>query len=148
MYRRRRGVLEVFLVHPGGPFWAGKDAGAWSIPKGEYTLAEDPLAAARREFTEETGLTAAGEFIPLTPLKQPGGKIIHAWAVQGDCDPGAIRSNTFSLEWPPRSGRRQDFPEVDRAAWFPLAAAREKITQGQLGFLEELRRFLEGNHQA
>jgi predicted NUDIX family NTP pyrophosphohydrolase len=148
MYRRRRGVLEVFLVHPGGPFWAGKDAGAWSIPKGEYTLAEDPLAAARREFTEETGLTAAGEFIPLTPLKQSGGKIIHAWAVQGDCDPGAIRSNTFSLEWPPRSGRRQDFPEVDRAAWFPLAAAREKITQGQLGFLEELRRFLEGNHQA
>jgi predicted NUDIX family NTP pyrophosphohydrolase len=148
LYRHRRGVLEVFLVHPGGPFWAGKDAGAWSIPKGEYTLAEDPLAAARREFTEETGLTAAGEFIPLTPLKQPGGKIIHAWAVQGDCDPGAIRSNTFSLEWPPRSGRRQDFPEVDRAAWFPLAAAREKITQGQLGFLEELRRFLEGNHQA
>ena len=148
MHRHRQGVLEVFLVHPGGPFWAAKDAGAWSIPKGEFTPAEDPLAAARREFTEETGLTAAGEFLPLGYLKQPSGKIIHAWAVAGDCDPGAIRSNTFSLEWPPRSGRRQDFPEVDRAAWFSLAAAREKIIQGQLGFLEELQRLLEGNPQA
>ena len=139
LYRRRRGVLEVFLVHPGGPFWAGKDAGAWSIPKGEFSPGEDPLAAARREFGEETGFTAAGEFLPLTPLKQPSGKIIQAWAVAGDCDPGAIRSNTFSLEWPPRSGRRQEFPEVDRAAWFTLAGAREKISQGQAGFLEELR---------
>ena len=139
LYRRRRGVLEVFLVHPGGPFWAGKDAGVWSIPKGEFSPGEDPLAAARREFGEETGFTAAGEFLPLTPLKQPSGKIIQAWAVAGDCDPGAIRSNTFSLEWPPRSGRRQEFPEVDRAAWFTLAGAREKISQGQAGFLEELR---------
>ena len=139
LYRRRRGVLEVFLVHPGGPFWAGKDAGAWSIPKGEFSPGEYPLAAARREFGEETGFTAAGEFLPLTPLKQPSGKIIQAWAVAGDCDPGAIRSNTFSLEWPPRSGRRQEFPEVDRAAWFTLAGAREKISQGQAGFLEELR---------
>ena len=139
LYRRRRGVLEVFLVHPGGPFWAGKDAGVWSIPKGEFSPGEDPLAAARREFGEETGFTAAGEFLPLTPLKQPSGKIIQAWAVAGDCDPGAIRSNTFSLEWPPRSGRRQEFPEVDRAAWFKLAGAREKISQGQAGFLEELR---------
>lgn len=139
LYRRRRGVLEVFLVHPGGPFWAGKDAGAWSIPKGEFSPGEDPLAAARREFGEETGFTAAGEFLPLTPLKQPSGKLIQAWAVAGDCDPGAIRSNTFTLEWPPRSGRRQEFPEVDRAAWFTLAGAREKINQGQAGFLEELR---------
>jgi predicted NUDIX family NTP pyrophosphohydrolase len=148
MYRRRQGVLEVFLVHPGGPFWAGKDAGAWSIPKGEYTPAEETLAAARREFKEETGFTAAGEFIPLTPLKQPSGKIIQAWAVAGDCDAGAIRSNTFTLEWPPRSGHRQDFPEVDTAAWFSLTAAREKISKGQAGFLEELRRLLEGIPQA
>lgn len=142
LYRRRRGVLEVFLVHPGGPFWAGKDLGAWSIPKGEYTPAEEPLAAARREFKEETGVTAVGEFIPLTPLKQPSGKIIQAWAVQGDCNAGAIRSNTFTLEWPPRSGHPQEFPEVDRAAWFSLPAAREKIIKGQAGFLEELRQRL------
>jgi predicted NUDIX family NTP pyrophosphohydrolase len=148
MYRRRRGVLEVFLVHPGGPFWAGKDAGAWSIPKGEYSPEEDPLAAARREFKEETGMTAAGEFIPLTPLKQPSGKIIHVWAVAGNCDAGAIRSNTFTLEWPPRSGVPQEFPEVDRATWFSLTAARKKISKGQAGFLEELRNLLEGNHQA
>ncbi len=148
MHRLRQGVLEVFLVHPGGPFWAGKDAGAWSIPKGEFEPWEDPLAAARREFTEETGLTAAGEFLPLTPLKQPSGKVIHAWALAGDCDPGAIRSNTFSLEWPPRSGHRQDFPEVDRAAWFPLVAAREKIIRGQAPFLEELRGLLEDRRQA
>jgi predicted NUDIX family NTP pyrophosphohydrolase len=147
LYRRRQGVLEVFLVHPGGPFWVSKDAGAWSIPKGEYGPAEDPLAAARREFQEETGLTATGDFLPLTPLKQPRGKIIHVWAVAGDCDADAIRSNTFSLEWPPRSGRRQDFPEVDRGAWFTLAAAREKIIKGQAGFLEELRGLLEGNRQ-
>ncbi len=142
MYRRRGGVLEVFLVHPGGPFWARKDAGAWSIPKGEYGPAEDPLAAARREFQEETGFTVDGEFRALNPLKQPSGKIISAWAVAGDLDPGAVRSNTFTLEWPPRSGRQQEFPEVDRAAWFTLAAAREKIIQGQAGFLEELRRLL------
>jgi len=147
MYRHRRGVLEVFLVHPGGPFWAKKDAGAWSIPKGEYNPPEDPLAAAQREFQEETGLAVAGEFIPLTPLRQPSGKIIHAWAVAGDCDPGAIRSNTFSLEWPPRSGIQQQFPEVDRAAWFTLEAAREKIIKGQAGFLEELRQWLAGPDQ-
>jgi len=142
LYRRRRGVLEVLLVHPGGPFWAGKEAGAWSIPKGECSPGEDPLAAARREFGEETGFTVAGEFLPLTPLKQPSGKLIFAWAVAGDCDPGAIRSNTFTLEWPPRSGRRQEFPEVDRAGWFTLSTAREKISQGQAGFLEELRQIL------
>ena len=139
MYRRR-GELEVFLVHPGGPFWAKKDTGAWSLPKGEYRPGDDPLAAARREFQEETGFSVAGEFTPLSPLKQPSGKIIQAWAVEGDCDAGAIRSNTFTLEWPPRSGRQQEFPEVDRAAWFTLAAAREKIIKGQAGFLEELER--------
>jgi predicted NUDIX family NTP pyrophosphohydrolase len=139
MYRRR-GELEVFLVHPGGPFWAKKDAGAWSIPKGEYRPGDDPLAAARREFREETGFPVAGEFIPLTPIKQPSGKIIQAWAVEGDCDAEAIRSNTFTLEWPPRSGRQQEFPEVDRAAWFTLTAAREKIIKGQVGFLEELQK--------
>jgi predicted NUDIX family NTP pyrophosphohydrolase len=143
MYRRRRGVLEVLLVHPGGPFWAGKDVGAWSIPKGEYNPGEDPLAAARREFREETGFSLSGKFIPLTPRKQPSGKIIEAWAVEGDCDVAAIRSNVFTLEWPPHSGRQQQFPEVDRAAWFSLAAAREKIIKGQRGFLEELQARLE-----
>lgn len=143
MYRRRQGVLEVLLVHPGGPFWAGKDVGAWSIPKGEYDPGEDPLAAARREFREETGFSVAGEFIPLTPRKQPSGKIIEAWAVEGDCDAAAIRSNVFTLEWPPHSGRPQQFPEVDRAAWFSLDDAREKIIKGQVGFLEELQALLE-----
>ncbi len=142
LYRHRK-VLEVLLVHPGGPFWAGKDLGAWSIPKGEYDSGEDPLAAARREFREETGLSVAGEFIPLAPRKQPSGKIIEAWAVEGDCDAAAIRSNLFTLEWPPHSGRQQQFPEVDRGAWFSLAAAREKIIKGQVGFLEELQALLE-----
>ncbi|MFA5111208.1 MAG: NUDIX domain-containing protein [Desulfobaccales bacterium] len=142
LYRRRRGILEVFLVHPGGPFWAAKDVGAWSIPKGEYGPGEEPLAAARREFQEETGFTIDGEFKALTPLKQPSGKTIFAWAVAADLDAGAIRSNTFTLEWPPRSGRLQEFPEVDRAAWFTLEAARDKIIQGQAGFLEELLQIL------
>jgi predicted NUDIX family NTP pyrophosphohydrolase len=142
MYRRRQ-VLEVLLVHPGGPFWAGKDLGAWSIPKGEFDPGEDPLAAAQREFREETDFAVAGEFIPLTPRKQPSGKVIEAWAVEGDCDPAAIRSNLFTLEWPPHSGRQQQFPEVDRAAWFSLAEAREKIIKGQVGFLEELQARLE-----
>jgi predicted NUDIX family NTP pyrophosphohydrolase len=141
MYRRRE-VPEVFLVHPGGPFWAKKDLGAWSIPKGEYTLEEDALAAARREFMEETGFSAEGEFIPLTPLKQPSGKLIQAWAFEGDCDPGAVKSNTFTLEWPPRSGHTKDFPEIDRAGWFPLEEAKVKIIKGQVGFLEELEQLL------
>ncbi|HXG97858.1 MAG TPA: NUDIX domain-containing protein [Gemmatimonadales bacterium] len=133
LYRDHNGVLEVFLVHPGGPFWARKDEGAWSIPKGEFTSGEDPLDAARREFTEETSLTATGDFVPLKPLKQPSGKVVHAWAVKGDADPARVRSNSFVFK-----GR--EYPEVDRAAWFGLAEARTKILRGQLGFLAELER--------
>jgi predicted NUDIX family NTP pyrophosphohydrolase len=142
MYRFRDGVLEVFLAHPGGPFWAKKDLGAWSIPKGEYPPEEDGLAAAQREFAEETGCAIQGELLPLTPLRQPSGKLIAAWAFQGDCDPAALKSNTFTLEWPPRSGRQQEFPEVDRGDWFTLEEAKEKIIRGQVGFLEELERIL------
>jgi predicted NUDIX family NTP pyrophosphohydrolase len=143
LYRRRGGVLEVFLVHPGGPFWAKKDLGAWSLPKGEFAPGEDALAAARREFQEETGFPTEGEFLPLTPRKQPSGKVIQAWAFEGDCDPGSIKSNTFTLEWPPRSGNIKKFPEIDRAGWFTLAEARVKIIPGQAGFLEELEEILQ-----
>ena len=142
MYRRREGVLEVFLVHPGGPFWAKKDLGTWTIPKGEYGPDEIPLDAARREFGEETACPSKGDLLPLTPLRQPSGKIIAAWAFQGDCDPAASRSNTFAMEWPPGSGRRQEFPEVDRAAWFPLDEAKAKIIPGQVEFLKELEQIL------
>jgi predicted NUDIX family NTP pyrophosphohydrolase len=142
MYRFREGVLEVFLVHPGGPFWAKKDLGSWSLPKGEFAPGEDALAAARREFTEETGFPAEGEFITLTPLKQPSGKIIQAWAFEGDCDPGAVKSNTFTLEWPPRSGNTKNFPEIDRAGWFTPEEAKVKIIKGQMGFLEELEEII------
>ena len=138
LHRRRNGALEVFLVHPGGPFWAKKDLGAWSLPKGEFTDGEDPLDAARREFSEETGFPIDGDFRPLTPLRQPSGKIIYAWAVEGDCDAAAVRSNTFEMEWPPKSGQRRAFPEVDRAEWFSLDEARRRIIAGQVGFLEEL----------
>lgn len=144
MFRRREGGAEVMLVHPGGPFWARKDDGAWSIPKGEVESGEDLLASARREFTEETGFRADEPFIPLKPLRQPSGKVIHAWAVEGDADPARLRSNMFSLEWPPKSGRRQEFPEVDRAAWFSLAEAERKSTSGQRGFLTELASLLAG----
>jgi predicted NUDIX family NTP pyrophosphohydrolase len=140
VYRRRNGNLEVLLVHPGGPFWAKKDEGAWSVPKGEIAEDEDPLKAAQREFFEETGFQVDGDFIALTPVKQAGGKWVYAWAVKGDCDAESIRSNTFSMEWPPRSGNKKEFPEVDRASWFPLEAARQKILKGQLTFLEELCR--------
>lgn len=146
LYRRRGEELEVFLVHPGGPFWAGKDASAWSIPKGEFAADEDPVSAARREFREETGLSVEGDFVALAPQKQASGKIIQAWAVEADCDPAAIQSNTFTLEWPPRSGRKQEFPEIDRAAWFPLAAAREKIHKGQIALLDELERLIDAGH--
>lgn len=143
VFRRRKGTIDVFLVHPGGPFWAGKDKGAWSIPKGEYSEEEDPLHAAKREFFEETHLEISGPFRPLTPVKQAGGKVVAAWAVEGDLDASAVESNPFTLEWPPRSGREQSFPEVDRAEWFPLAAAREKILKGQAALLDELEEIVE-----
>jgi predicted NUDIX family NTP pyrophosphohydrolase len=142
MYRRRRGVFEVFLVHPGGPFWKKKDAGSWSIPKGEYMPGEDPLDVAKREFQEETSFKAVGEFMPLTPRKQPSGKVITAWAFEGDCDASAIKSNTFLMEWPPRSGRQHEFPEVDRAGWFSISVAKDKIIKGQSSFLDELTQIL------
>lgn len=139
LFREASGGLEVLLLHPGGPFWSRKDEGAWSIPKGEFEEGEDPLAAARREFEEETGASAPGEALVLGALKQSGGKTVHAWAVRGDFDPALLRSNTFLLEWPPKSGRMQEFPEVDRAGWFPLDEARRKILKGQAGFLDRLQ---------
>ena len=145
MHRYLNGRREVFLVHPGGPFWARKDRQAWSIPKGECDVGEDALAAARREFAEETVVHPDGPLIPLALRKQAGGKVVHAWAVEGDCDPGTIRSNTFTMEWPPRSGRMQPFPEVDRAAWFPLSEAREKIHAGQSGFIDQVEALLAGS---
>lgn len=137
-YRWRDAAVDVLLVHPGGPFWAGKDQHAWSIPKGEAEPGEELLDAARREFAEETGLACEGPVLALAPRKQAGGKVVHAWAVKAEFDAAAVRSNRFSMEWPPRSGRMQDFPEVDRAAWFDLATARRKIHKGQIGLLDEL----------
>jgi len=137
-YRYRGQVLEVFLAHPGGPFWAKRDNGAWSIPKGLLETDEDPLAAAKREFNEETGFTADGEFVELGQLKQHSGKIVHAWAVQMDFDASLLTSNMFSLEWPKGSGRLRDYPEVDRGEWFTLGQAREKIYPGQAAFLDRL----------
>lgn len=139
LYRVRDDAVQVFLVHPGGPYWARKDEGAWSIPKGEATPGADLLATAVTEFHEETGSRLEGEPVPLEPLKQPGGKIVHAWAVRGDIDAASIRSNSFAIEWPPRSGKIREFPEVDRGGWFDLAAARQKLLQGQRGFLDQLR---------
>ncbi len=131
LFRRRPPGIEVMLVHPGGPFWAKKDDGAWSIPKGLVDEGEDLLAAAKREFLEETGATVEGDFINLGAHKQRGGKTIAAWACEGDFDPASLRSNTFSLGWPPRSGRTAEFPEVDRAAWYSIDEALEKINKGQ-----------------
>jgi predicted NUDIX family NTP pyrophosphohydrolase len=131
MYRRGAQGLEVLLVHPGGPFWAKKDLGAWSIPKGEYSEPDDPLATAVREFAEETGKHLRGEFRPLGEITQPGRKIVTAFALEGDFDAATLKSNTFELEWPPKSGRKANFPEVDRAEWFSLDMAREKILSGQ-----------------
>ncbi|MEW6571838.1 MAG: NUDIX domain-containing protein [Nitrospirota bacterium] len=142
MYRYRDGVLQVLLVHLGGPYWAGKEKGAWSIPKGEYEPDEDPLSAAQREFEEETGFKPGGHFIPLKPARQRSGKIIAAWAFEGDCDPAALKSNTFRIEWPPHSGKIQIFPEIDRAAWFDIRKAKEKISPGQVDFLSDLEQII------
>jgi predicted NUDIX family NTP pyrophosphohydrolase len=142
LYRRRRGGVEVLLVHPGGPFWAGKDEGAWSIPKGLHGQGEEPLAAARREFAEETGATIEGEAIALGAFRQSSAKIVEAWAVEGEFDPAALKSNTFALEWPPRSGKMREVPEVDRAEWFTPADAERKLLKGQRPILEALLRHL------
>jgi predicted NUDIX family NTP pyrophosphohydrolase len=138
MFRRRDVGLEVFLIHPGGPYWAKKDAGAWMIPKGEYTDGELPLDAARREFHEETGFEASGEFIDLGTVRQAGGKLVSAWAFEGDCDPKKLTSNLCMLEWPPHSGRMIEIPEVDRGAWYSLAAAKSSILKSQQPFLDVL----------
>jgi predicted NUDIX family NTP pyrophosphohydrolase len=140
LYRRRQGGIEVLLVHPGGPFWVKKDDGAWSIPKGEYAPDEDPLAAARREFAEETGTQVEGEAVPLGAFRQSSAKIVDAWAIEGEFDPATLTSNTFSLEWPPRSGKMREVPEVDRAAWFIPEEAARKLLKGQRQILEALLR--------
>lgn len=138
LFRRRDGQLQVFLVHPGGPFWARKDTGAWSIPKGEFED-EEPLIAAVREFREETGFElTTGDVRALGSARQSGGKVVHAFAVEGDLDPAALSSNTFTMEWPPRSGREQEFPEVDRGGWFTLNEARTKLHKGQIALIERL----------
>lgn len=138
MYRRRGGGLEVLLVHPGGPFWAGKDLGAWSIPKGQIEPHEGLLAAAVREFAEETGLSAAGPFLELTPVRQKGGKVVLAWAFEGDCDASRLISNSVRMQWPPGSGRVLEFSEIDKMQWFPIEEARQKINPAQSALLDEL----------
>lgn len=138
MYRRTGRGTEVFLVHPGGPFWVGKDRGAWSIPKGEYDGAEAALDAAQREFTEETGFSVSGNFIELGTVRQASGKLVTAWAIEGDCDPAALVSNHCEVEWPPRSGRMIQVPEVDRGAWFSIDEARPRINVGQKPLLDWL----------
>ncbi len=148
VFREASGHFEVLLVHPGGPLWENKDEGAWSIPKGEFEGNEDPLAAAKREFEEETGFEPTGEVIPLEPLRQPSGKLVYAWAMKGNFDPADLRSNTFTLEWPPKSGRHQEFPEVDRAAWLSIETASHKIMKAQAAFLVQLQQKLGGPRQA
>ena len=144
LYRYSSEGLELFLVHPGGPFWKNKDEGAWSFPKGEYEEGEDPLSVARRELQEETGCDADGEFIALEPIKQKGGKVVSLWAVEGECDAAGIRSNTFTMEWPPRSGRMAEFPEVDRAAWLAPEDARRKLNPAQAGAVDRVVAILGG----
>ena len=144
VYRRRPDGPEFFLVHPGGPFWKNKDDGAWSIPKGEIDPDEESLLAAQREFEEETGFKIGGTFTPLTPVTIASGKVIEAWAIEHDLDADAMRSNTFEIEWPPRSGKRQPFPEVDRAAWFAAATALRKVTKGQVPLVRQLIALLAG----
>lgn len=139
LYRPAGDAVEVLLVHPGGPAWARRDAGAWSVPKGEYEDGEEPLAAAQREFEEELGAPVpAGRFIDLGEVRQKSGKLVRAWAVAGDLDPAHVRSNTFTMEWPPRSGQLRSFPEVDRAEWFTLSEARERINAAQAALLDRL----------
>lgn len=142
MYRLTNIQHEVFLVHPGGPYFKDKDSGAWSIPKGEYTEGEEALAAAQREFTEETGSVLTGTFIPLAPVKQKGGKMVQAWAIEGDIDADHIQSNSFQMEYPYKSGKWISVPEVDRAAWFNLPAARKKLNPAQAAFIDELEELL------
>ena len=143
IYREKKGRLEVFLVHPGGPFWTSKDAASWSIPKGEFVEGEDPLETAIREFTEETGLEVPkGDPVPLSPVKQPSRKVIHAWYLKGDVDAAAVRSNMFEMEWPPKSGKTQAFPEVDKAAWYGFRDAKTKLHKGQVPILEQLEHAL------
>jgi predicted NUDIX family NTP pyrophosphohydrolase len=139
IYRRRPAGIEVFLVHPGGPFWQHKDAGAWSIPKGEFAADEDPLATARRELREETGLVVDGPFVPLEPIRQRGGKIVHAWIVEADVEPAQVKSNTFSVEWPRGTGKLRSYPEVDRAEWFSLDEAAKKLLTSQRPLLDQLQ---------
>ena len=148
MYRVRDNQLEVLLVHLGGPFWARKDNGAWFIVKGEVDPNEAEFDAALREFQEETGIKADGEFIPLGSVKHKGGKIVHAWAFEDDCDPGSIRSNTFTIEWPPRSGRQQTFPEIDRAQFMSVDQAREKMHTAEFEFVERLEKILQEQKKA
>jgi predicted NUDIX family NTP pyrophosphohydrolase len=143
MYRWHNHELQVFLVHPGGPFWAKKDMGAWSISKGEYLDGEIPLEAAKREFEEETGFSAGGSFLELGTVQQSGGKLVSAWAFEGDCDPAAMVSNRCQIEWPPRSGRMIEIPEVDRAGWFSIAEGRERILKSQAPFLDRLCQMLQ-----
>jgi predicted NUDIX family NTP pyrophosphohydrolase len=138
IYRRSAMGIEVFLVHPGGPYWAKKDVGAWSVPKGECEPGEDGLAAARRELAEETGLAPAGDFLPLGSFRQSSAKTVEVWAVEGDADPARLQPNSFTMEWPPRSGQIKAFPEVDRAGWFTLAEAARMIVKGQVPILTAL----------
>lgn len=148
VYRSGPEGLEVFLVHPGGPFYKNKDDGSWSIPKGEFDPADVSIFdSAKREFHEETGMRIDGVFRVLTPRKQPGGKIVHAWAIEGTLDAQAIQSNHFTMEWPPRSGRQESFPEIDRGGWFGMKDARRKMLKGQLGFLDELESLIGGKEQ-
>ena len=144
LYRTRAGALEVLLVHPGGPFWARRDVGAWSIPKGEHADGEDPLACALREFAEETGTALEPErLVELGTIRQRAGKLVTAWAAEGDLDPALVRSNTFTIQWPPRSGRMAEFPEVDRAEWFGLEQAREKLVAAQAELVDRLQERLQ-----
>jgi predicted NUDIX family NTP pyrophosphohydrolase len=142
LYRKRGNALEVLLVHPGGPFWARKDAGAWTIPKGEVSEGETPLTAALREFKEETGISPTGSCLDLGVIRQAGGKTVQGFALEGDCDPSRVTSNMFEMEWPPRSGRRQSFPEIDKAAWYPLSEGRRKINAAQAELLSSLERLV------